>query len=527
MRDVCREEEGKDMSAVVVGGGHNGLVAACYLARAGVEVLVLEQSDKLGGGSRTDELVPGYRFDTHSAAHNIINATDIVADLQLREAGLEYREMDPFSIAVFRDGTIVRFHRSVEQTVESIAEVDPGEARRYAGWMRDAMPVITSMRAGLESGAARSRMLRQLPRRLIAGAQALARNGGPVGLAQLLVSPYGRVLQERFGSDLVRGPVSAFAAHASASPDEPGSATFGLWQAFYHQVGQWHAVGGSQGLIDALAQRLSSYGGQWRTGATVARITQSGGRVTGVELESGERIEAEQVLTAIDPQTALLELLNPPLQGPEAHRLRATHRSNSVQMLVHLATTSLPQYPAARPGDWNGLQSYVDTVDSLSAGFAQANAQRLPDDPVPSYTFTPSVLDDSLAPAGHHTVYLACPSAPYRLRGGWDAHKEEFAERMIDVVEARAPGFRASIVGRSILTPEDMARELRWPAAHPMYLDLSPDQLAFLRPTRALGGHTTPVAGLVISGAGTSPVGGIAGSPGRAAAKALLRNARP
>jgi phytoene dehydrogenase-like protein len=259
----------------------------------------------------------------------------------------------------------------------------------------------------------------------------------------------------------------------------------------------------------------------------VARIARAADRVTGVELESGERVAADAVLTAIDPRTALLELLDPPLTGPIADRLRAAHRGNAVQMLVHLATTALPEYANGRPGDWNGLQSYVDSIDSLEAGFRQAAAQHLPDDPVPTYAFTPSAMDDSLAPAGYHTVYLACPSAPYRIRGSWPDHAEQFADRMIRSVEARAPGFASTIVGRSIRTPQDMQRELRWPGAHPMHLDITLDQLAFLRPTRELGHHTTPIRGLFISGAGTAPVGGIAGSPGRAAARALLDHTAP
>jgi phytoene dehydrogenase-like protein len=509
---------------VVVGGGHNGLVAACYLARAGLDVTVLEQADRLGGGSRTDELVPGYRFNTHSAAHNILQATDIVAELDLTAVGLDYREMDPFSIAVFADGQIVRFFRSVERTVESIRAVAPADADRYAAWMRDAMPVITSSRAGLEAGAGRSRTLRRLPGRLIAGVQALSRNGGPFGLAQLMLSPYGRVLEERLTSDRVRAPVSAFAAHASASPSTPGSAVYGMWQAFYHQVGQWHAVGGSQGLTDALTRRLESYGGQWRTGAAVARVTRGSSGVTGVELEGGTRIPARTVVTAVDPRAALLELLEPPLTGPVADTLRATSSGNAVQMLVLLAVTELPAYPGALPGDWNGLQSYVDSVAALRSGFASAEAGYLPDDPVPTYSFTPSALDDSLAPPGCHTVYLACPTAPAQVRGGWDAARGAFAERMIDTVEARVPGFRSTIVGRAVRTPEDMARELRRPGAHPMYLDLSLHQLAWMRPTRALAGHATPVPGLFVTGAGTSPVGGIAGTPGRAAAKAVLNS---
>ncbi|WP_158553975.1 phytoene desaturase family protein [Micromonospora deserti] len=513
-------------SVVIVGGGHNGLVAGCYLARAGWQVLVLEQAGKLGGGSRTDELLPGYRFNTHSAAHNIINATDIVDDLRLAEVGLAYREMDPFSTAVFTDGMVVRFHRSVAATVESIARADRGEARRYAAWMRQAMPVVTAMRAAMDSGAGRHRRLRQLPGLLGAAGQAVARNGGPVGLGRTLLAPYGRILRERFATELVRAPVAAFAAHASASPDDVGGATFALWQAFYHQVGQWHPVGGSQSLADALAARLTSSGGRWRTEAPVARILRSTAptdRVTGVELESGEHIAADAVLAAVDPQIALLGLLDPPLDGPQADQLRAAGRGNAVQMLVLLATTALPAYRQGRPGDWNGLQSYVDSLASLADGFAQAHAGHLPDDPVPTYAFTPTALDDTLAPPGQHTVYLACPCAPYRLRGGWDAAKDEFADRMIATVEARAPGFTSTIIDRVVHTPPDMARQLRWPGAHPMYLDISLDQLALLRPTAALAGHLTPVRGLVISGAGTAPVGGVAGTPGRAAARALIR----
>jgi len=511
---------------LVVGGGHNGLVAACYLARAGVRVQVLEQSDRLGGGSRTEELIPGFRFNTHSAAHNILNATDIAGELHLHEVGLRYREMDPFSVAVFSDGRIVRFHRSVEATVDSLAEVDRAEADRYAAWMREAMPVVSAARWGLEAGAGHRRRLRTAPRVTWGAAQALVRGGGPAGLGRTLLLPYGRMLRERFATDLVRAPVSAFAAHASASPEAPGGAMFALWQAFYHQVGQWHAVGGSGALVTALTARLEQLGGSWRVNAPVARITRAGRAetdpVTGVELESGERLHADSVLSAVDPAVALLDLLDPPLGGEPARQLRAVSRSNAVQMVVHLAVNQLPAYPTARPGDWNGLQSYVDTLDDLADGFAQAQARRLPQGRVPTYSFTPSALEDSLAPAGQHTVYLACPCAPAVLEGGWEQAAEGFADRMVATVEARAPDFTASVVGRSVRTPELMQRELRWPGAHPMYLDLGLHQSGPLRPTPALARHLTPVPGMVISGAGTHPVGGIAGTPGRAAARALL-----
>lgn len=511
------------MRTIVVGAGHNGLVCACYLVRAGHDVLVLEQSSKAGGGSRTDETIPRFRFDTHSAAHNIINMTSIPRELDLAGAGLEYREMDPFAIAVFEDGRRVRFHRSVERTVASIAEIDGHEAERYGAFMENALPIVSAATVGLQGGGIDRRAVGQLVRNAPGIARVFRRRG--LGLVGELLGSYERLLVANLGSDLTRGPVAAFASHAGANPLQTGGAFYGLWQAVYHLYGQWHAVGGAQGLVDALVQRLESLGGQVRCDAPVARLETRAGRVRAVELDDGERLEADAVITAMDPRVALLELLDPPLGGRAGSDLRSVHSANSVQSVVHVATTRLPPYEHARDGDWNGLQSFVDSLDALHRSFASADAGLLPSRPAASYAFTTSAIDDTLAPAGHHTVYLACPAAPYRIDGGWDAASEAFTEDLLDQVEARAPGFRDSIVGVSVQHPEHMERQLRWPGAHPLYLDVTLDQLALLRPTAALAGHRVPgVGGLYVSGAGTAPVGGIAGSPGRAAAHALLKD---
>ena len=510
------------MTTIVIGGGHNGLVCACYLARAGVDVLVLEQSDRPGGGSRTEETVAGYRFDTHSVAHNIINMTSIPRELGLRAAGLEYREMDPFAVAVFADGRRVRFHRSVQRTVASIAQVDRAEARAYEAFMNDAMALVDLLTLGLQAGGGGRDMTGRILRRLPQAGRLLARGGG-LQLTSELLGSYGRLLRSRLGSDLTRGPVSAFAAHANAGPEQPGSALFGFWQAAYHRYGQWHAVGGAQGLTDALLRRLTQLGGRVRCEAHVNRIDATGGRVRAVELETGERLAADAVVTAIDPRTALLELLDPPLDGVSGAQLAATHRCNSVQMLVHVAVDRLPAYTGALPGDHNGLQSYVDELDDLTAAFRAAEDRRV-HLPAPAYAFTTSALDATLAPPGHHTVYLACPAAPFDVRGGWQDAAPAVVQSMIDQVEIRAPGFKDTIKGVAVRTPDLMAAELCWPGAHPMVLDVTLDQLGRLRPTAALASHRTPIDGMYISGAGTAPTGGIAGSPGRAAAQALIRD---
>lgn len=504
---------------VVVGAGHNGLVAACYLAAAGRDVVVVEALDRPGGGSRTEERLAGFRFDLHSAAHNIINMTAIPTELDLAGAGLVYQQMNPFSVAIRADGRRVRFWRSVDATVESIAESDPAEARAYRDFMRQAVPLIRATMPSIrgESG------LSQLPPRLLDLARAMRHQ--PLSVARDLLGPYDSLLRRRLSSDLTRGPVAAFAAHAGVGPTGAGGALFAFWQAAYHLHGQWHAMGGAQALTDALVKRLGSSGGQLRCSSRVERIESSAGKVRAVVLEGGERIAAETVITAIDPTRALLGILDPPLSGAIGDDLAAVRRGNVVQALVHVGCTSLPQYPGAREGDWSGLQSYVDRLDDLSAAWVASEAGMMPD-PLPFYAFTPSAMDPTLAPPGSHTVYLACPAAPARVRGGWPAATGAFVEAALAAVESRAPGWRRSIVGVAPFTPDLMESEGGWPGAHPMHLDIAADQLGFFRPIPALADHRTPVEGLYVSGAGTAPAGGIAGTPGRMAARALLGDHR-
>lgn len=507
--------------AVIVGAGHNGLVCGCYLAGGGLDVLIVEQADKPGGGSRTDETVPGYRFDTHSVAHNMINMTSIPAELDLPGAGLEYREMDPFAVALFADGRRVRFHRSLEATLASIAEIDRREADHYRDFINDAVPLVKAATLGLEASRMnRTRLAGEAVRRLPAllGAARRAPRLGPA-----LLGSYGRLLEERLASDLTWGPVSAFAAHAGAGPDSAGGAFFAFWQAAYHLYGQWHARSGAQGLTDALVRRFESLGGRVRCAAKVARIDAGEGSARSLELAGGEAIKADLIITACQPQHALLELLDPPLCGAPGAELAAAQVSNAVQALVHVAVDRLPPYTNARAGDWNGLQSYVDTLAGLRASFRAAENRRL-HQPAAAYAFTTSALDGGLSPPGQHTVYLACPAAPSVLDGGWEDATPGFVEDLLDQVEARAPGFRDSIQGLAVRTPPLMAEELQWPGAHPMHLDISPDQLGPWRPTRRLAGHRTQVRGLYLTGAGTAPVGGIAGAPGRAAARAVLKD---
>lgn len=514
-------------TVVVIGGGHNGLVCACYLARAGERVLVLEQAETLGGAVHTEETIAGFRFDTHSVAHNMINMTGIPEELELAAHGLDYQPMDPFTTALSPSGAPFRMYRDVRRTVTDIARGDRSEARAYRDYIETFAPLVRgALRAMIATGG--GGRLRALPDQ-VGGMAHLIRRLGPAGFAAALASPYGRLLESMLPSERLRAPVAALAAHATVGPDTPGGAFYVMWQAAYHQSGMWHPRGGSGSLTTALARRLTALGGTARTGADVTRIELRRGRVAAVTLRSDEQIAVKRVVAAINPKIALLQLLPP---DSPAERLlqpmRATHISNAVQFVVHVALTDLPAYRQV-PGDdaWNGMQALTRDTAQVSRAFAQAIAGQAPDDP-PVYAFTTSAIDGSLAPPGRHTLYLACPAYPARFSDGssWQHRGQPEAERLIDAMTAYAPDLRRTIIDSRPWTPLEAEQRIRLLGGHPMHLDLTADQLFSLRPLPGLGNYRTPVPGLYLSGAGTNPSGGVLGAPGRNAALAVLKDRR-
>lgn len=513
--------------AVVVGAGHNGLACACYLARAGRRVLVLEQTDHVGGAVHTAETIPeapGYRFDTCSVVHNLINMTSIREELRLDEVGLEYIETDPFTVSFFPDGSCVRFYRSVERTCEEIARFSERDAEAYARFIELADPVAELSLALFRASEDDQSLLREWRKRLTDALRVL-REANPLHLAGQLAGPYGPMLREWFETEQGRMGLVTLAAHGSLGPQIPGAAFFVFWQAAYHRYGNWHARGGSGALAQALRQRLEAWGGTVRTNACVDRIL-SGNRVEGVELAGGERIAAQNVVTALDPQTALLDLLGPQdLPDALVSRLQARHRANAVQFVVHAALDQLPPWTGAKSDVWNGLQSVGASVAQVRQDFAEAEAGYAPTDPA-VYVYTPSAIDPTVAPPEGHGAYIACASYPARFADGstWAERGEREAHRLLDAVEARAPGFKDSIQGLAWRHAADWEEEIGLRGGHPMHLDITADQVGPLRPLPELADHRTPVPGLYLTGAGTAPAGGVAAVPGRAAAKALLKD---
>ena len=507
----------------VVGSGHNALVCACYLAKAGHRVTVLERSRQVGGAVCTEELFPGFLYDVGSSAHIMIHATPILEELQLARHGLEYLEMDPWAYYPTPDGPHLAFYRDLDRTCASIARVSAEDADAYRRFVADWAPLSEAVFKLFQEPPTPMAVGRRLftvpgPRRPVAA-----------GLQEILQS-YGDVIERRFRSAPVRAALLWLAAQSGPGPDERASAPFVGWHAVVHRTGAKHPRGGSGMLTRALASRLAEDGGAVRTETPVERIDVEGGRVRGVTLAGGERLEADLVVSGAHVRTTLLQLLGAEHLPPAVREeVAATRVGNGFGMAVRCATEALPEYlgePTGAPGDRHmGLQLLARSETTVRQAHAEYLLGRSASEPqVIAMTF--SAYDPDLAPAGKHVCYLWSQYHPYALAGGetWDGIREREADRILEQLFRFAPNMRGRILHRHIQSPLDLERRFGLLHGNVMHLEMSLDQMFVFRPTPALSRYRTPVGGLYLTGASTHPGGGVFGASGLACARTVLRD---
>lgn len=518
---------------VIVGAGHNGLVCGCYLARAGLRVLVLERRHLVGGAVVTErDIFPGYAVDTCSSFHIVIRALGIDTDLGLAQFGLDYLEMDPYAFAPFPDGTALTFWRDLDRTCDDIARLCPADAEAYRRfvtlWGQFNTPVYATFLAPPRPGAMLASIVRRQGRRLTRQYGL----GDPAELLKAVLGSYGQLIATTFSDRRVRAALGWFAAQSGLGPDEPGGGEMLAWQVLCHQSGCWRPRGGSGMLAEALARCLAHHGGAVRVAAPVASIRTRQGRATGVQLESGEEIAARCVISNAHVQTTLLRLLDPETLDPALVRqLQQLRIADGMGMTFRCAADALPSYAALPTADGMpnashaGMQLLCPSLDSLRRAFHQSAQGQAPEEPA-ILAMTPTALDPSLAPPGKHGFNVWAQWHPYTLADGasWAERGPQEVERMLGIVDRYAPGFSRHVTGTYIKTPPDLERIGGLLRGNLMHLDMTLDQMFMFRPLPALANYQTPVAGLWLTGASMHPGGGVSGAPGYNTAHEVLRH---
>lgn len=508
---------------VIVGGGHNGLTCAAYLARAGVDVCVLEARDSVGGCASTVEVLGGARVNICNCDHALIRETGVIEELGLESHGLRYVDLDPAQLALPWGGEAPwLLFTEAERTLESLALTHPDQVDGYRRYVEELLPaarLVMEMTGGAPTP------------RAVAGRLARARGRGLAALLRLSRRSAADVLGDYFTSDALLGPVSTTGpAVWGLPPQAPGTGLGALGYALRHLTQVGRPVGGSGALTDALARALTAHGGTIRTGARVAAITCDGGRANGVRLEDGTRIAADVVVSASDPRRTLLELLHAPPAAARGllERWRARPVREGYESKVDAVVGALPRPRGIDPMHLQrlGVDEVLNATMVVAPGLddifnAHETALRGGVAERPLFlSNVPSIADPAVAPPDGHTFSLEVLFTPYRLREGWSATREP--ERWIEAFASLCePGFLDGVKRFRVVGPEDYERDFSMAAGFAPSFAGGP-LAALLGRDRELTRYATPVPGLYLTGSGTFPGAGVSGAPGRNAARAIL-----
>jgi phytoene dehydrogenase-like protein len=521
---------------VIVGGGHNGLVAAFYLARAGLRPLVLERREIVGGCCVTEEFSPGYRASTGAYVLSMLREP-VWRDMRLAERGVFVDAAGP-SLNLFVDGARLLLHEDLAAAREEVRRFGVADADALADFEADLGGLAELVTPLIDAAPPdpRLRTRADLAGLLRLGGGALRRRKVLVEALWLFSTSVTQFLDERFDSEHVKAALGWHAINDSlAGPSTPGTAYVLLHDHASEAAGgglrSWGFVRGGIGTVTAaMADAAREAGAEVRTAAEVERIVVEAGRVAGVGLADGGEVRAATVLSNADPKRTFLGLLDErELPAPFVAAIRA-YRCQGTSMKINLAVGELPR---AAGVDGHGVQPYHAGIMEVSSSLsdmdraqAEARAGRPADDPHIELCI-PTVHDPSLAPDGHHVVTIDVNSQPYELaEHSWDEIREAVADRAIARLGELFPNLPGSIIDRQVLSPLDLERVLGISGGHALHGDMALDQLFAFRPVRGWADYRTPVGGLYLCGAGTHPGGGVTGANGRNCAREVIRDRR-
>jgi phytoene dehydrogenase-like protein len=506
--------------AIIIGAGHNGLVTAAYLARAGKKVLVLERREVLGGACVTEELWPGFKVSTAAYVNSLLRP-EIIRDLDLKKYGFEMLPRSPSSFTPFPDGRYLMMGPDKDMTHGEIAKFSAKDAEEYPKYedmltrVADFLePLLTQTPPDPFEGFWNTIKLgrigwkfRKLGRRVATEA------------VEILTGAARPILDRWFESDELKATIATDAViGANAPPSHPGTA----YVLFHHVMGEcdgvrgvWGYVRGGMGTIsNSIAQAAKARGAEIRTTSPVARIISRDGQVTGVALADGTEFHAPVVASCADANVTFLKLMDPKELPPEfvAAVMRIDYSSATVKINVALSQQH------------HGTMHVCPGMDYIERAYDDAKYGRWARDPMLECTMA-TALDSTLAPPGKHILSMFIQYAPYHLKDStWDVERDKFADRCFDVLNEYAPNFKSSVINRQVLAPPDMERVYGLTGGNIMQGSMSLSSMFSFRPVAGYADYRTPIRGLYLCGAAAHPGGGVMGACGLNAAREILRD---
>ncbi len=518
---------------VVIGGGHNGLVAAAYLARSGRSVLVLERRELVGGCAVTENVWPGFRVSTAAYLVSLLHDR-VIRELELPRFGFQVDAKDPAFFSPFPDGRYMFMWQNQKETLEEIAKLSRRDAARYPAYedhLDRLARVVESLLLVTPPDFPPGSVGDVLQYFKLAARVGRLAGKDLAGLVKVFTQSASDFLDEWFESEQLKVTLATDGViGANGGPRSPGTAYILLHHCMGGVGGKrglWGFARGGMGAIsEALAASAKSRGATIRTGASVEEILVRDGEAHGVVLEGGEELEARTVVSGLDPRRTFLHLLRErDLPGEFVSAIRA-FRCAGTSLKLNFALAGLPNFKAlpGAPGPQHRATMHIcPSIEYVERAWDDAKYGRPSQRPLLELTI-PTSYDPSLAPPGKHIMGAFVQYAPYRLReSDWENARDSFADRVVNLIEEYAPNIRSIIIDRQVLTPLDLEQTFGLTGGNIFHGEMNLDQMFVLRPVAGWARYRTPVRGFYLCGSGAHPGGGVTGAPGYNAARQILK----